>query len=62
MCGYRPVLREVQKVLNEAQMPLMPNEEYKFVFREKPPMIGWREACILKDYLERAKITNRYTE
>ena len=56
------MLREVQKVLNEAQMPLMPNEEYKFVFREKPPMIGWREACILKDYLERAKITNRYTE
>ena len=49
--GHRPVLRDVQKVLNETQMPLMLNEEHKFVFREKPPTIRRRESCILKDYL-----------
>ena len=36
---YHLVFRDVQKVLNEAQMPLTPSEEHKFVFGEKPPMI-----------------------
>ena len=40
----------------------MPNEEHKTAFGEKPPMIGLRKARTLKDYLERAKITNRDTK
>ena len=36
----------------------MPNEEHRTVFWERPPMIGWHKAHILKDYLERAKINN----
>ena len=31
------------------------NEKQKTVFGEKPPMIGWRKACTLRDYLVRAK-------
>ena len=38
------VARDSQKVLNEAQILLMPNEEHKTVFGEKPPMIGWHKA------------------
>ena len=35
-----PLLKDFQKVLNEAQTLLKPNEEHKTVFGEKPPMIG----------------------
>ena len=55
---YHPLLRDFQKFLNEAQILLTPNEEHKAVFGEKPPMIGWRKARTLKDYLVRAKINN----
>ena len=47
---YHPLLRDFQKVLNEAQILLTLNEEHKTVFGEKPPMIGWRKDCTLKDY------------
>ena len=47
---YHPLLRDFQKVLNEAQILLTLNEEHKTVFREKPPMIGWRKDRTLKDY------------
>ena len=33
------------------------NEKQKTVFGEKPPMIGWRKARTLRDYLVRAKRT-----
>ena len=59
---YHPLLRDFQKVLNEAQIPLTPNEEHKTIFGEKSPMIGWRKARILKDYLVRAKINNKDTK
>ena len=49
MCD--PLLGDFQKVLNEAQTILMPNEEQKTILGKKPR--------ILKDYLIRAKITNR---
>ena len=55
---YHPLLKDFQKVLNEAQTLLMPNEEHKAVFGEKFPMIGWCKACTLKNYLVRAKINN----
>ena len=42
-------------------MLLTPNEESKTVFGEKPPMTGWRKARTLKNYLIRAKVTNRET-
>ena len=57
-----PLLRDFQRVLNEAHIFLMLNEEHKTVFREKPPIIGWHEARTFKDYLVRAKITNRNTK
>ena len=44
---YHPLRKDFQKVLNEAQTLLMPNEEHKTVFGEKPPMIGWRKARTL---------------
>ena len=47
---YHPLLRDFQKVLNEAQILLTLNEEHKTVFGEKPPMIGWRKDRTLKDY------------
>ena len=59
---YHPLLRDFQKALNEAQIPLTPNEEHKTVFEEKSPMIGWCNARILKGYLVGAKITKRDTE
>ena len=59
---YHPLLKDFQKVLNEAQILLTPNEEHKTVFGEKPPMIGWRKARTLKDYLVRAKINNNDTK
>ena len=55
----QPLLRDIQKVLNEAQIFITPNEEHKTVFGEKPPTTGWRKACTFKDYLVRAKTTNR---
>ena len=58
---HHPLLRDFQKVLNEAQILLTPNEEHKTVFGEKSPMIGWRKARTFKDYLVKAKITNRDT-
>ena len=51
---YHLLVIDFQKALNKAQILLTPNE--------KPPMIGWRKAHALKDYLVRAKITNRDTE
>ena len=53
------MLREVQKVLNEAQMPLMPNEEYKFVFREKLASLRiiWKGQKLLTDTLNNLKRT-----
>ena len=51
---YHPLLKDFQKVLNEAQILLTPNDEHKTVF--------WKKACTLKDYLVRAKITNRDTK
>ena len=51
---YHPLLKDFQKVFNEAQILLTPNEEHKTLFGEKPPMIGWRKALALKDYLVRA--------
>ena len=59
---YHPLLKDFQKVLNEAQILLTPNEEHKTVFGEKPPMIGWRKARTLKVYLVRAKINNNDTK
>ena len=59
---YHPLLRYFQKVLNEAQILLTPNEEHKTVLGEKSPMKAWRKARNLKNYLVRAKITNRDTE
>ena len=59
---YHPLLRDFQKFLNETQILLTPNEEHKTVFGEKPPMIGWRKALTLKNYLVRAKITNKDKE
>ena len=56
------MLRYFQKGLNEVQIHLTPNEEYKTVFGEKLSMIGWRKARILKDYLVRAKIANKDTK
>ena len=50
------IAKDSQKVLNEAQILLMPNEEHKTVFGEKPPMIGWHEACTLKDYQRHHRI------
>ena len=35
---YHPLIRDFQKVLNETQILLTPNEEHKTVFAEKPPM------------------------
>ena len=58
---YHQLLKDFQKVLKGAQIRLMPNEERKTVFREKPAMIGLRKARTLKDYLERAKITETET-
>ena len=43
---YHLLLRDF-KVLNEAQILLMLNEEHKTVFGEKPPMIGWHKARTL---------------
>ena len=51
---YHPLLRDLQKVLNEAQILLTSKKEHKTIFGEKPPMIGWRKARTLKDYLVRA--------
>ena len=59
---YHPLVRDFQKVLNEEQILLTPNEERKTVFVEKSPMIGWRKARNLKAYLVRAKITNKDTK
>ena len=33
-----------------------------YIFKEKPHMIGWHKARTLKDYLVRAKITNKDTK
>ena len=59
---YHPLLRGFQKVLNEAQIFLTTNEEHKTAFSEKPPLTGWHKALTLKDYLLRAKITDRDTK
>ena len=59
---YHSVLRDVQKVLNEAQIASYAERGTQIVFGETPPVIGWRKARTLKDYLERAKITNRDTK
>ena len=56
------MLRDFQKVLNEAQILLTPNEEHKSVLGEKAPKIARRKPHTLKDYLVRAKITKRHTE
>ena len=56
---YHPLLRDFQKVLNEVQILLTSNKEHKTVFGEKPPMIGWRKARTLKDYLFRSKTNNK---
>ena len=56
---YHPLLRDFQKVLDETQTLLLRNEEHKAIFGEKPPMIVWRRARTLKDYLVRAKINNK---
>ena len=53
---YHPLLTDFEKVLNQAQILLTPSEEHKTVFGENSPMIGWRKAPTLKDYLVRAKI------
>ena len=53
---YHPLLRDFQKVSNEAQILLTANEEQKTVFGEN------RKTCTLKDYLVRAKITNKDTK
>ena len=50
--AYHSLLRDFQKVLNEAQILLTCNEKHKTVFREK----DLRKARTLKDYLVRAKI------
>ena len=59
---YYPLLRDFQKVLNETQILVTPNEEHKTVFGEKPPTIGWRKARTLKDYLVRAQLTDKDTK
>lgn len=56
------MLRDFQIFLNKTQVIFTPNEEHKIVFREKRSMIGLRKAGTLKDYLIRAKVTNRDTE
>ena len=40
----------------------MPNEEHKIVFGVNPPMICRHKARTLKDYLMRAKHTNKDTK
>ena len=57
-----PLLRDFQKVLNETQILLTPNEEHKTVFEDKTPMIAWRKPRTLKDYLVRPKTTNKDTK
>ena len=59
---YHTLLRDFQKVLNEAQILLTQNEEHKTILREKPAMIGRRKARTLQDYLLRAKINNKDTK
>ena len=56
------MLRDFQKVLNETQILITPNEEHKTVFGEKSPTTGWRKARTLKDYLVRAQLTNKDTK
>ena len=56
---YHPLLRDFQKVLNDVQILLTPNKEHKTVSSEKSPMIGWRKARTLTDYLFRSKINNK---
>ena len=51
-----------QKVLNEAPILLTLNERQKTVLGEKPPMISWCKANTHKDFLVKAKITNRDTK
>ena len=59
---YHTLLKYFQKVLNEAQILLTPNEEHRTFFGKKPPMIGWHKACTLKDDLVRAKINYNETK
>ena len=56
------MLRDFQIFLNKTKVIFTPNEEHKIVSGEKCPMIGLRKAGTLKDYLIRAKVTNRDTE
>ena len=52
---YHPLLRDFQKVLNEAQVLLTSKEEHKTFWGEKPFKIGRCKARTIKDYLVRAK-------
>ena len=53
---------DFQKILNETQITLMPNEEHRTVLWEKLLMIGQSKAPTVKDYLARTTITNRDTK
>lgn len=56
------LLKGFQKVLNEVLILLTLMQEQNTEFGEKPPMIRWRNARILQDYLLRTKTTNGDTE
>ena len=60
--SYHPLLRDFQKVLNQAQILLTYNKKHRTVFGEKLPITGWRKTCSLNDYLVSAKITTKDTK
>ena len=50
---YYPVLKDVRKILKELHLSLTPHQVHKRVFSEVP-IIGFKNAKSLKDYLVRA--------
>ena len=52
---YHPVLRDTRKVLENIHLLLAPDGKHREVF-EEIPMVGFRNAKSLKDFLVRAKL------
>ena len=52
---YHPVLRETRKTLDNVHLLLTPEKNHRDVFQEIP-LVGFRNAKSLKDYLVRAKL------
>ena len=53
--AYHPVLRDTQKSLENIHWLLTPDRNHRDVFQEIP-LVGFRNAKSLKDYLVRAKL------